>query len=256
MMVNSFQMKKLFSLFLVISLIVPASAQLATLIDAHGNVVNSGLIIHHGDNETPSQDVPVDVVLLGENDRTLNVRRYEIDVVPGTQNYFCWGVCYAPVEAGEMPFWQSENDHAIAMEPGVVASNFHAYHSPMGVLGNNVYRYVWFDRNSETDSVWVDIEFRVTPVGIREHEAITALNVFPNPVKDGRVTIDYQCTGECAGGQVIIRNAVGQVVHSETIDRLTGQLVLATDGYRSGIYFATVERMGQILATRRFSVAD
>ena len=138
---------------------------------------------------------------------------------PLTQNYFCWGVCYGPQDAGAIPAWSSLPQHSITMSPGVGYSNFGGYHSPMGQVGSSTYRFVWYDVGNPTDTVWVDIEFEANSVGI--HEAATA--------------------------------QLGAAVLSETI-RATQQTTLIATELSPGVYFATLENNEALLATQRFVV--
>lgn len=217
--------------------------------------MNGQVLVHWGDSETPDQEVSVSVLVNGDQSKILNVRRYELEVEPNTQNYFCWGVCYAPVNAGDMPVWQSQSQHTITVEPGIASNNFHAYHSPMGVIGSNTFRYVWFDVNSPNDSVWVDIQFEVTAVGIEENAASASLTIYPNPVTGNEVMVAYQGTGELRGGLMAFRNMVGQTVLTQPINASTGKFLISVQDLPPGVYFATIEHQEQIMATQRVVIS-
>ncbi|MDQ3100527.1 MAG: T9SS type A sorting domain-containing protein [Bacteroidota bacterium] len=249
-------MKKTLLLSFLVLAGMSGSAQVASLMDGNDNVVNGQTIVHWGDSETMDQSVSVYVLINGNSSKTLNVRRYEIEVEPTTQNYFCWGVCYGAVDAGEMPVWQAQPVHALLLEPGVVASNFHAYHSPMGVIGSNTYRYVWFDVEAPNDSVWVDINFQVTSVGIEEAAINSTLNIYPNPVTTNEVMISYQWAGRSDGATVAVRNMVGQVVLQRPIISATGKFQLSVVDLTPGVYFATIEHQDQIMATQRIVISQ
>lgn len=249
-------MKKILLVVIAILTAPLTWAQLATLVDDFGNTVNGELMVHWGDNETPDQSVSVSVVLNGAESKVINVRRYELEVEPSTQNYFCWAVCYGPVDAGELPVWHALGQHSLPLEPGVPANNFHAYHSPMGVIGNSTYRYVWFDTNAPNDSVWVDIQFAVTSVGIEENTAEAGLTIYPNPVTTNEVMISYQLTGGITNGVVAFRNMVGQVVLTQPINSAVGKLVLPVADLPAGVYFATIEHQERIMATQRVVISN
>lgn len=249
------RMKKtlLFSLLMLAA--AYSQAQLASLIDAGGNTVNGQVLVHWGDSETPDQEVGVSVLVNGDETKVLNVRRYELEVEPNTQNYFCWGVCYAPTNAGDMPVWQSQSQHSLVLEPGVPANNFHAYHSPMGVIGSNTFRYVWFDVNSPNDTVWVDIQFEVTAVGIEENSTKASLTIYPNPVTGNEVMVAYQGAGKLRGGYIAFRNMVGQTVLTQAINASTGKFIVPVQNLPPGVYFATIEHQDQIMATQRVVIS-
>ena len=246
--------RKLLTAVLIAS-VASAQAQIATLTDEYGNDVTNGTFVHLGDNETNDQEASILVTLNGNTGKTLNVRRYEIHADAGSQNYFCWGVCYGPVDAGQLYMWQSQQDHSIALEPGITASNFHAYHSPQGVLGTSTYRFVWFDVASPNDSVYVDIDFMITGVGMNELGTSSSLNVFPNPVVGKEMQIDFQ-TGNASGGNVVLRDAIGQVVATQAMRNANGRIIISTEGLQKGVYFATIENNGKILVTRRVVISN
>ncbi len=250
-------MKKLLLLALLTASTSASWSQLASLTDGHGNVVNGELIVHWGDNETSDQEVSVGVTLNGTETKVINVRRYELDVEPLTQNYFCWAVCYEAVNSGTMPVWQAAPVHSLVLEPGVTANNFHAYHSPLGVLGQNTFRYVWFDVNNPTDSVWVDIQFQITSVGIEETGAGAAtINVWPNPSAGEDVSIAYDHALMGPGAEVVVYNVLGDRIARYPMQNAKGVVRIAAGTLKTGVYFANIEQQGAILATRRLVISN
>ncbi|HOP42369.1 MAG: T9SS type A sorting domain-containing protein [Flavobacteriales bacterium] len=241
-------------LFSTLLLTVPdARAQLAELHDADGNVVNGQTVVHWGDMQTANQKQGLDVVLLGSATKVVNVKRYELSVQTGTENYFCWGVCYTPVDAGSQPFWQAQSQHSIVLDPGVPEDAFGAYHTPNGMMGSSIYRYVWFDVNAPSDSVWVDIEFRVTAVGVEEEAtSVQEFVLFPNPVLGREFSLRYGLsTTDVNGLEFVLHDAVGQQVMRQRLSSVSGRVAIGVEGLPSGVYFATLERQGAQLRTER-----
>lgn len=234
-----------------------ANAQLLTLSDEDGVALENGsTVVHHGMASDELLEVHLVATLLGNETKEVNMRRYEISVQPGTQNYFCWGICYDAQDAGLIPIWNSLNQHSLYLNGGEPVSNFGGYHRPQGVEGTSVYRYVWFDVDNRDDSVWVNLEFHSMPVGIAEVGRATRLSVFPNPSKGSDVQFDIDMP-QTSGGTttLVIHNAVGQRIKTSTIR--TGQPVarLSTEGMAPGLYFASVDLQGRILVTQRFVVS-
>ncbi len=248
-------MKRTFLSLSLLTLCAAAQAQLAELHDpVTGNVVNGQLIEHWGDNATPNQEVDVYVILNGSTNKTLNVRRYELSVVANTENYFCWGVCYAPQLAGALPVWNAQPQHAIQCQPGVMVTNFHAYHTPYGANGASTYRYVWYDVANPTDTVWCDIRFQVTSVGVPELE-VKEFAAFPNPAIGQDVQLRLELNGDAAGAQVVVHNMVGEQVLQVPVRGASARILVPTAQLAPGMYFASLQRNGRAASSIRFVVA-
>jgi len=252
-------MKQLFTLSLLVFFTAQMNAQV-TLIDGSGAIVNNEVVVYLGPVDPSVIDsvsvfeVDIEVHVAGE-DKTLNVRRYELNVQMGTENYFCWGVCYNARYAGVSPVWESLPQHAVTVLADSSASNFHAYHKPRNIVGVNVYRYVWFDVNNPTDSVWCDIEFRSGIVGINEEtEVVRSMQVFPNPSLGSDVAFKIELNGSVTNTSLVIYNMVGERLKTIRINGAQGRYVLPTTDLSSGIYFATLERNGTSLRSQRFVV--
>ena len=76
-----------------------------TVTDVWGTQQNGQAITYYGEASDFEQEVDLHTTLSGPNALTINVRRYELNTVPGSQNYFCWGVCYLPQNSGLLPTW-------------------------------------------------------------------------------------------------------------------------------------------------------
>ncbi|MBV6403338.1 MAG: T9SS type A sorting domain-containing protein [Flavobacteriales bacterium] len=238
----------------LLTLVAAAHGQLAELRDEWGNLVNGQVVEHWGDNATPSQEVDVHVTLTGTVNKTLNVRRYEVAVVPNTENYFCWGVCYAPQPAGAMPVWSAQAQHAIQCQPGVEVTNFHAYHSPYGANGASTYRFVWYDVANPSDTVWCDIRYQVTAVSVPE-VAVERFSAWPNPAVGQDVQLRLDLTGEVNDAQVVVHNMVGEQVLQVPVRGANARITVPTARLSPGLYFASLERNGSPASSIRFVVA-
>lgn len=235
---------------------VPVRSQdFISLTNEDGDVVNGTTVVFEGLANSSVDVVHLVATLLAGPTREVNVRRYELDVEPYTQNYFCWGLCYAPQDAGAIPAWSSMPEHSLDLEAGVGVSNFGAYHMPLGVEGSSTYRFVWYDVASPTDTVWADIRFQSTAVGIMEHGNDARLMIFPNPSKGADVQFDVELTNATGAATLVIHNTLGERVRTSTLR--TGQPVarLSTEGFAPGLYFASIDVQGRTLVTQRFVVS-
>ena len=253
-------MKQLLTLSFLIFFTVQMQAQVV-LYDQYGAIVNNEVVVYEGfvDPEVIDSisafEVDIEVRVNGVENRTLNVRRYELNVQTGTQNYFCWGVCYGARYAGVSPVWESLPQHALTVAANASVSNFHAYHVPRNIVGVNLYRYVWFDVNDPTDTVWCDIEFRSGNVGVNEQtEAVRNLQVFPNPSLGSDVAFKIELNETGSNTSLVIYNMVGERLKTIKISGSQARYVLPTTDLSSGIYFAAIERNGTSLRSQRFVV--
>lgn len=257
-------MKKILT---TLAVAVLASGQLTAqnsqveLRDVAGNVANGQLLVYagavdQGQAETQAFEVDVEVHVVGNEDRNLNVRRYELDVQTGTENYFCWGVCYNARWAGDSPVWEAYPQHALVVPANSSVSNFHAYHKPRGLIGVSRFRYVWFDVSNPLDSVWCDIEFQSGSVGVEElRTGVDDMQVFPNPSLGSNVEIKADLKGSTANTFLVVYNMVGERLRSILINSAQTRFVLTTTDLASGIYFATIEQNGTSLRSKRFVIA-
>lgn len=249
-------MKNLYSLCLLLLAPLGAQSQLLTLTDGDGQVVNGTVVTHLGSASDPLLTQGLTATINGGQTLNVNMRRYELEVVPGTSNYFCWGVCYDEVPAGNLPVWNAGQEGVISMAPGTAVNEFKAYLVPNGNAGNNAFRYVWFNTANGTDSVFVDIVFQVSPVGIEEALAAAAsMEVFPNPVSGNETRVQVSFNQPVTQATLVLYNALGSAVHEQRIPAQGSDVLLNTAALEPGLYFAVVRAAGRDLATRRIVVA-
>lgn len=248
-------MKQITTLALFLSYAFTTNAQNIQLVLNNADVVNDSLIVYSGPADVQAMEVDVEVLWLPEGNANVNVRRYEVSVQPGTGNYFCWGVCYAAVNAGAIPVWSALPQHALNLNQLDTVRNFHAYHEPRGMVGTSTYRYVWYNTAEPTDTAWVDIQFNSTAVGIEERAAaVKNMQVYPNPTLGNDVEVMLDLTGNAQNIKLVVYNMVGERVRTSTVRGLQSRTVVSTSDLSAGLYFVTVERNGSALASKRFVV--
>ncbi|MBP7450720.1 MAG: T9SS type A sorting domain-containing protein [Flavobacteriales bacterium] len=226
---------------------------IVTLTDEEGNVVN-GTVVGYG-CASPTDTVSLLAVVNRTATTTVNVRRYEVWVVPGTANFFCWGVCYLPAAAGANPVWVSQ--HPVDMNPGATYNNFHSYYQPQGQTMTARYRYVWYDMANPTgaDSSWVDVQ-HCAQVGLEENSSQSnSLTAWPMPALGQDVQLDYTMDRAGVANQLVVYSILGEQVRRMTLPAAEGRVVLYTADLVPGVYFANIEREGRVLATRKLIVA-
>ena len=141
------------------------------------------------------------------------------------------------------------------MEPGVEVSNRHAYLRSEGVVGSSIYRYVWFNTADQSDTVWVDIEFHSMAVGIEEQASgVRSMAIYPNPSQGNDVQFQIELANGMQNTALVVYNMVGERVSTTSLRGQEVRTRLATSSLASGLYFATVERNGVALASKRFAI--
>jgi hypothetical protein len=249
-----------YAVFLLGTLVALQSATaqgVVTLTNEDGQVVNGTVVFHPSAPTNVRDTVSLFAELTGANAAEVNVRRYEIWTVGGTRNYFCWGVCYTAVNAGQQPSWISQ--HPLLMSPSVEYNNFHAYYEPNQNAGTARFRYVWYRMSTPNaaDSSWVDIDFGGA-VGLPEGGSPAAVNLasWPNPSMGSDITITHSIGQFSAGAELVIYNVLGDRVMALPIREKHGSQLIRTGELGAGVYFANIEQQGRILATRRLVVSN
>ncbi len=239
---------------LLTPVILSAQTPVVTLTDHDGNVVNETVIIEPGMTTDETDTVSLVATLNATQNRLVNVRRYELASVAGSANFFCWGICYGPQEAGVRPVWQGGNP--VMMEPGVETSGFGAYYNPMSLPGSSGFRFVFYDMGSPDDSTWVDVIFDMS-VGVKEElGGVLSFEAWPNPTIDGAMTLRCALHPSVQGASMVVYDALGSKVLVQSIRGNGGTVVLPREKLRPGMYFATIEANGRALLTRRLAVGS
>ncbi|MBK9147472.1 MAG: T9SS type A sorting domain-containing protein [Flavobacteriales bacterium] len=241
--------------FALLSATLGAQAQIINVTNSQSQVVNGQLVTIDGQADAALLTGSLFTTRNGGTSINVNVKRYELSAQVGTQNYFCWGVCYDAIPAGTLPFWSAGQEALLPMAPGVTLDNFHAYHVPLGMAGVSTYRYVWYNTAVPTDTVYVDIRFDVAAVGIEELNGRPArLEAYPNPTSGQDVQLEVTLDRAALGTQVVAYDMLGASVRRVPFGANQNRLVLPTSEWTPGVYFVSIERNGATLATRRVVV--
>lgn len=215
----------------VIFLSIPATAQNQyDILDPGNNVINGDTFVVTG---PASASVIVEHFHLRNNTsqtKQISVKRYELNVQAGTQNYFCWSVCYLPVNAGTYPYFE---DNGIIQVLGntVEDTTLDCYYKPQNVVGDSYFRYVFFDRNNPSDTVFFDIKFSTWGNAINKNIDKNTVSIFPNPA-----TSHLTVKAETPIKSYQIRNIVGQEIEKQTMVP-SRQFNISISSLPEGIYF-------------------
>lgn len=222
-----------------------------TLVDHDGNdVTNSSSDAWEVNPGLPfTMVIHLDATINGGSNRTVGLRRYEMGVAAGTQNYFCWNLCYLPRAAGQTPLWVASDNQA--MSPGTTFTGFGGYHTPNGDYSLSSYRFVWYDVNNPSDTAFVDLSFE-SAVGISEAASVGQFSIAPNPA-NATATVNFDMSAGYADA-IAVYNALGAQVLSTPIAATQRTAQLNTAALREGVYFVSLQRQGHALTTQRLVV--
>jgi hypothetical protein len=234
-------------LFVILAMVsfVYGFSQSLILSDSTGVLPNNANITVHGHN---MDDEIASHIFVRNNTSTrmdVIVKKVHLDIVPGTLNTFCWGLCYPPDLFVSPPFTVEANF--------TDSINFSGHYNPLTFAGASVIRYVFYDSANPNDSVCANVTYDALYVGIQNQSAKNVLSAAqPNPANTS-VRFGYSLNTENTGS-VIIRNLLGSVVKKEMLAGSEGNVTVSTADLPEGIYFYSLDVNGRSLTTRKLIV--
>ena len=225
-------------------------AQSIIIRDYAGNDITNTTFVHTGTPGLQEVSPTVEMAPSISGDRAIALRRYEKKACPGTENYFCWTLCFGAVEAGQKKVW---TDREIIIPEDSTFKEFHAYYDAKGKNTDAEYLYVLYDTSNVIDTSWVLIKFdygqpACAPdsgtVGLDDLESIS-MHLFPNPANDFFVV-----SNTSSNDVVRITDVLGKEVyfnnHSTALHSLSK--------IQKGLYFVSVLRDDKIVFSERLIV--
>jgi len=87
--------------------------------------------------------IEVGVKNVGSTALDVKTRKFEVSIIPGSVNMFCWGLCFPP--------YIFESPDPINIAPGETCEEFSGEYQPNGNSGVSIIRYTFFDMNNPND---------------------------------------------------------------------------------------------------------
>jgi hypothetical protein len=239
-------------LFIVSILISTMSFAQIAIIDVDGNDVAGTVVDVLYDIEDDHLESDFKTKNTSDASKTYNMKRYELEYIEGTQEYYCWTLCLGPVNAGTdyfSIFPEAAGLLTLAADgEGVYGAP--AFHfKPNENLGEATYRYVIFDVNDINDSAYVDIHYFGGAVGIDSYDNSALSDVYPNPAND---VVSITMNQNIENAQFEIYTLVGTKVIAEQISNRNGKVSLDVSMLTPGIYMLQ-EMKSQL--TRKFIIS-
>ncbi len=215
---------------------------------------NSGGALNNGDTVTVAGPLTSTIYVyafvenLTSSPIDVKVRKIEIDTVPGSKNYLCWGLCFDPI---------------IYVSPDPITINgnsindvdFSGDYKAQGNPGVTKIRYVFFDENNPTDSVYIQVHFDATS-GINDiSKDIIFSNAYPNPASVS-TTISYSLPANSNNTRIIIRDLLGATVKEILITDFKGKKTIITSDMDDGIYFYSLVLDEKIITSKKLIIRN
>jgi hypothetical protein len=164
--------------------------------------------------------------------------RSVITEVPGSLNYFCWGVCYG------------ETTNVSLLAQTIFAndtnSTFYAHYKPQGNPGESIISYCFFNTANPADQACQTVSFcyeTSCEIGIEEETNMKFELVGSNPLK-GISFLNYQLPAGLNEGELTITNIQGQLVKAATLTGSSGSILVSSEDFASGVYNFTLVTSG------------
>lgn len=240
--------KVLLSLLIIFSLSLTTTAQMFEL-------YHEGNLVEMGDEMTvignPSNaEIVVEMSIKNISSATVSVkcRKMEVEIVTGSQNYFCWGLCFSSF------IFLSPNN--IDIPSGEISNEFSGHIMPAGTAGVTKMCYSFFDVENPNDSTYFYVNFNATLVGLEDlsqNEAFVS-NPYPNPATS-QVSFDYNLPFGTSSATVSVHNLLGAKVKEIELPGVEGKTTVNVNDLNDGIYFYSVSINNRIVETKRLVIS-
>lgn len=168
-----------------------------------------------------------------------------IQDLEGVTNMFCWGLCFGPDT-----YVSPDAVEILAGSLNTDELSFHAIY-PEDVYGDVIIKYYAYEERNPDQRISIIVRFRKSGEGVNETGSIYFGQPYPNP-SNTTVSFNYDLSGSNA--TAVIYNLVGQEVMRQEINTFDEKMSLSVSELNDGIYFCSVMRKGQTLATVKFVV--
>jgi hypothetical protein len=185
---------------------------------------------------------------VSNSDKYVKARKHEVSIVPGSENTFCWVICWLNTVF--------TSPSGLTLVPGETNDTFSGDYISHGNSGVSIMRYTFFDDENPNDSVYFYAEFNAGTVGINNpvSEKISVSNAYPNPARD-QVSFDYDLPHSVSDASIRIQNLLGSVVKEVQLRDASGKVTLDVNDLNDGFYFYSITANNEIIDTRRLVIA-
>jgi hypothetical protein len=188
----------------------------------------------------------VDIINTGSNTLDVYLTRYDLNVVPGTENSFCWGIlCY-----GSTTF---TSPLPATIDGGNTETSFRGDYLPHGYVGTSTVGYTFFDGNNASDSIHLQINYTILPTGINEVKNTSFISA-PSPNPANNLTAFSYALRTNSAASVSIINMLGKTIKTFPLTARNGNIILNTVDLPSGIYMIAMQEAGKNISVQKLIV--
>ncbi|OQX97555.1 MAG: hypothetical protein B6I20_12390 [Bacteroidetes bacterium 4572_117] len=203
--------------------------------------VSNDTIFHLGNTNDNLLELGLKVINSGTAAIDIKVKKEEIVIVDGTENYFCWKECYTPEVFTSPDF--------ITIEAGATNDrSFKGDYKPNQNNGESKIRYTFFNVADEQDTATVLVVYKVSPptaINFTENNKNYISKPYPIPANN-YVIINYDLQ-KTTGIKLVIFNLQGIKVDEKHTMQAKGKFVLLSDNYKQGIYLYQFTQNGKLV---------
>ena len=180
---------------------------------------------------------------------SVKARREMVVEVPGSSNYFCWGVCYdSTTTVGLVPQ---------TIPPGDTNFTFYAHYRPLGNTGVTGIKYVFYLANNSFDNVSQTVAFCVESdctIGVEEQRQSGGMSWNGANPFEGLGAMHYQLPAGKNKGQLKVINLAGQTIKEINLNNVRGQVFFDSHDFSSGMYLFQLSDEQGWMATHKLMV--
>ncbi|MBR3709439.1 MAG: T9SS type A sorting domain-containing protein [Bacteroidales bacterium] len=172
------------------------------------------------------------------------VEKEIIESLPGSSNWFCWGLCYNPE--------QMVSSNPVSVPAQTLSSEPLSFHFMFdeGVIGRTSVKVYAFARSNPEERI--SLVFVADNVTNTKENYLNLGHAYPNPASS-QVHFEYNADDN-ADINVVVYNLLGQEVKSQLISGNQNRISIAVDDMQPGIYFCRFSVNGEVVKTEKFIV--
>ncbi len=211
-------------------------------------------LTYNGTNLSPDEEISIQCSIPDDNNalmgllvnnnttemKSVKVKKVYLDVVEGSEESFCWGMCYPP-NVFESPY-------PVSIDAGTSSDAFTGDYNPHGNYGSSKIRYVFFNENNSSDTISVIASYDFLDA-VEDYTSGNTISIYPNPAN---TTLNVAIDGAQANTTVKIFNVLGKVVKKSSFSG--AMLSIPVDDLRNGIYFVRIMDGDKVINTEKLLI--
>lgn len=225
-----------------------AFAQNLSLSDESGALNNGDYVYIWGDSGMYTQLAShFEVHNNGGSAIDVKVKKTHISIIPGSINFFCWGMCY------DSSVYVSA-DMINIVSGGSNTHDFSGDYMPKGNLGQSTIMYTFYNNADQNDSVCVNVVYGATAATIEEVSPIVEFsNAYPNPASS-IVYFNYTLSPGSYNAEIVVTDLLGGEAIRKAIPISGSRASIDVSSLTSGVYFYSMQINGEPQYTRKLII--